>query len=141
TVHAPDRDLPVLSLQTMQQVVSDSVSEQSLIASFLTGFAVFALALAAIGIYSIISYSVMQRMHEMGLRLALGASREDILRLVLRGGTLLVVKGVAVGIPLALILSRAIGSLLYGISPRDLTVFAGVPVVLILVAAAASYIP
>jgi putative ABC transport system permease protein len=141
TVHALDRDLPVLSLQTMRQVVSDSVSEQRLIASFLIGFAVFALALAAIGIYSIIAYSVMQRMHEMGLRLALGASREDILRLVLRGGTLLVLKGVAVGIPLALLLSRALGSLLYGISPRDITVFAGVPVVLLLVAAAASYIP
>ena len=141
TVRALDRDLPVLKLQTMKQVVSDSVSEQRLVASFITGFAVFALALAAIGIYSIIAYSVSQRMHEMGLRLALGASREDILRVILRGGALLVIEGVAVGIPLAFILSRGMKSLLYGISPRDLTIFGGVPLVLLLAALAASYLP
>ena len=141
TVRALDRDLPVLKLQTMKQVVSDSVSEQRLVASFITGFAVFALALAAIGIYSIIAYSVSQRMHEMGLRLALGASREDILRVILRSGALLVIEGVAVGIPLAFILSRGMKSLLYGISPRDLTIFGGVPLVLLLAALAASYLP
>jgi putative ABC transport system permease protein len=141
TVRALDRDLPVLKLQTMKQVVSGSVASQSLIASFLAGFAVFALVLAAIGIYSIIAFSAAQRTQEMGLRLAVGASRADLLRLVLRGGTLLVIQGVAVGVPLALVLSRTIGSLLYGISPHDLTIFAGVPVVLILAALLASYLP
>jgi putative ABC transport system permease protein len=141
TVSALDRGVPVLKLQTMKQVVSDSVSSQSLIASFLAGFAVFALGLAAIGIYSIIAFSAAQRMQEMGLRLALGASRADILRLIVRGGTLLVVQGVATGVPLALILSRTIGSLLYGISPRDLTIFAGVPIVMLFTALLASYLP
>ncbi|SPF41758.1 Macrolide transporter ATP-binding /permease protein [Candidatus Sulfotelmatobacter kueseliae] len=141
TVQALDRDLPVLTLRAMRQVVSDSLSQQRLIASFLAGFAVFALVLAAIGIYSIIAFSAAQRMQEMGLRLALGASRADVLRLILRGGTLLVIQGVAAGVPLALVLSRTIGSLLYGISPHDLTIFTGVPVVLLFAALLASYLP
>jgi putative ABC transport system permease protein len=141
TVQALDRDLPVLTLRAMRQVVNDSLSQQRLTASFLAGFAVFALVLAAIGIYSIIAFSAAQRTQEMGLRLALGASRADILRLILRGGTLLVIQGVVAGVPLALILSRTIGSLLYGISPHDLTIFAGVSGVLLLAALLASYLP
>ena len=108
---------------------------------FLAGFAGFALLLAAIGIYGIVAYSVRQRLHEMGIRVALGASYRNLLVLVIRKGVLLAFVGVIVGVPGALALSRVIGSLLYGISPRDLTVFVGVPVVLVIVAFMASYLP
>jgi ABC-type antimicrobial peptide transport system permease subunit len=133
--------LPVLQLQTMKQAVMNSVSEQSLIASFLIGFAGFALALAMIGIYSIIAYSVVHRMHEIGLRIALGASRRDIFRLTLREGASLTGKGLVLGMPVALALSRGIGSLLFSTSPHDLLVFAGIPFVFALIALASGYIP
>jgi putative ABC transport system permease protein len=136
-----DRDVPVLKLRAMRQVVADSLSKSTLLASFLAGFAGLALALAAIGIYGLIAYSVTQRMQEMGVRVALGASSGDLLALVLRKGALLAGAGVAVGIPAALAMSRVMGSLLYGTSPRDLSVFLGVPAVLVLVALAASYFP
>jgi predicted permease len=140
-VRAIDRDIPILKLRTMRQVVADSLSEPRLLASFLAGFAGFALALACIGIYGIIAYSVTQRMHEMGVRLALGASPSDVLALVLRKGALLAGAGMVLGIPAALAISRLMRALLYGISPRDLTVFAGVPALLAIVALAASFIP
>jgi putative ABC transport system permease protein len=140
-VRSLDRDLPLLKVRTMRQVVADALSEPRLLMSFLTGFAAFALLLAAIGIYGIVEYSVRQRMHELGVRIALGASSGDVLRLVLRKGTVLAAAGAAVGIPAVLAGSRLMGSLLYGISPRDLTVFAAVPVVLLLVALAACYVP
>ncbi len=136
-----DRDVPVLSLRTMQKVVADSLSEPAMMASFLASFAAFALLLAAIGVYGITSYSVTQRMHEMGIRVALGASSGDVLGLVLRKGALMAGAGIALGIPAALAVSRVMGSLLYGISPCDLTVFAGVPLVLLAVGLAASFIP
>jgi putative ABC transport system permease protein len=140
-VHALDPDVPVLKMRTMPQVVADSLSEPMLLTSFLAGFAGFALVLAAIGIYGITAYSVSQRMHEMGIRVALGASRSTILALILRRGAVLAGVGVALGIPLALAMSRLIGSLLYGVSPRDLTVFVGVPILLVAVALAACCIP
>jgi len=140
-VRGLDRDVPVLKLRTMREVVADSLSEPRLLTSFLAGFAGFALALAAIGIYGVIAYSVAQRTHEMGVRIALGASREDVLALVVCKGVLLAGAGVLVGVPVALAFSRLMGSLLYGVSPRDFTVFAGVPVLLVAVAVAASYIP
>jgi len=136
-----DRDVPILKLRTMRQVVADSLSEPQLLMSFLAGFAGFALALAAIGVYGLIAYSVTQRMQEMGVRVALGASPGEVLASVLRKGTLLAGAGVALGIPVALGASRFIGSLLYGISPHDPTVFVGVPALLLLVSLAASYFP
>jgi len=140
-VRAIDPDIPLLKLRTMRQVVADSLSEPRLLSSFLAGFAGFALALASIGIYGIIAYSVAQRMREMGVRLALGASPSDVLALILRKAAWLAGTGLLVGIPAALAMSRAMRSLLYGISPRDLTVFAGVPLLLVMVALAASYVP
>jgi putative ABC transport system permease protein len=140
-VRAFDPELPVLRIRTMSQVVADSLSQLTLLTSSLAGFAGFALILTAIGTYGITAYSVTQRMHEMGIRMALGASRRAILVLVLRRGALLAVAGVALGIPLALAMSRLLGSFLYGISSRDLTVFVGVPILLIAVALAACVIP
>jgi predicted permease len=140
-VRSLDRDLPIIKLRTMRQVVSDSLSEPRLVTWFVAGFALFALVLAVIGIYGITSYSVEQRMHELGIRVALGASQSDVLGLVLRKGALLAGCGAVVGISVALALSRVMGSLLYGVSPRDLVVFGGVPVLLLSVALAATYLP
>jgi putative ABC transport system permease protein len=141
TVRALDPGLPVLKLRTMQQVVLDSLSDERLMTSFVAGLGAFALLLAAIGIYGVIAYSVTQRTKEMGVRMALGATPGNVLRLVVRKGALLAVVGVALGVPAALAAARVMRSLLYGVSPHDLTVFAGVPLLLLLVALAASYIP
>ena len=140
-VRTLDRDVPLLKVRTMRQVVADSLSQPRLITSLVAGFGLFAVVLAAIGIYGVTAYSVSQRTHEMGIRFALGAAYSDVLGLVLRRGAGLVCVGVALGVPLALGLSRFMRSYLYGIAPRDVSVFAGVPIVLLAVALAASYLP
>lgn len=140
-VRALDRDVPVLHLRTMGQVVSDSLSEPRLMMSLLSGFAGFALALAAIGIYGVIAYSVTQRVHEMGIRVALGATRVDLLRLVVGKGASLAALGLAFGLPAGLAAARLMGSLLYGVKSTDATVFIGIPALLVAVALAASFLP
>jgi putative ABC transport system permease protein len=140
-VQGLDPDLPLLKIRTMREVVSDSLSGTRLLMQFLAGFAVFALLLDAIGIYGIVDYSVRQRKHEMGIRVALGASYRNVIGLVLRKGALPAAVGVLLGLPVALAASGMLRALLYGISPRDLTVFAGVPVVLLIVALGASFLP
>lgn len=140
-VHATDADLLIVEMRTMDQVVADSMAEPALLTSFVAGFAAFALLLAAIGIYSIMAYSVSQRTHEMGVRMALGAERSDIFRLVLRRGAVLTGLGIALGIPAAFAASQMIGSLLYGIASRDTAVYTAVLLLLISVSLAASYFP
>lgn len=140
-VRALDPDLPLERIKSMQEVVSDSVATARLIGSILGGFSIFGLALAALGIYGVIAYSVNQRTHEIGIRVALGASRKDVLAMVVRRGALLGAGGVAAGIPPALLASHAIQSLLFGVKPRDVAVFAGVCAVLLAAVLAASYIP
>ena len=136
-----DHDLPLLMVRTMSEVVSDSLSAPRLLMQCLAGFAIFALLLDAIGIYGIVEYSVRQRKHEMGIRVALGASYSNVVTLVLRRGTLPAAVGVLLGLPVALAASGVLRTLLYGISPRDLTVFAGVPVILLIIALGASFLP
>lgn len=136
-----DGDLPLLKMRTMREVVADSLTESRLVASLLSGFAVFALLLAATGIYGIVDYSVRQRRHEMGIRMALGATYGDVVALVVQKGALPAVAGVAVGVPAAMAASGVMRAMLYGTSPRDLTVFLGVPALLLLVALGASYLP
>jgi ABC-type antimicrobial peptide transport system permease subunit len=140
-VHALDSELPVSRMKPMDDVVSEFLAEEQMIASILGGFGLFGLALAAIGIYGVIAYSVSQRKHEIGIRVALGATSGNVLALVLRKGARLAAAGLVIGIPAALAASRAIGSLLYGVSPRDVTVFVGTPVVLVVVSLAATYLP
>ena len=140
-VRERDHDLPLLNIRTMREVVADSLSESRLVASLLSGFAVFALLLATIGIYGIVDYSVRQRSREMGIRMALGATYGDVVALVVRKGALPAAAGVAVGVPAALAACGVIRAILYGTGPRDLSVFVGVPALLLLVALGASYLP
>jgi putative ABC transport system permease protein len=107
----------------------------------LAAFSLAALALAVIGIYGVLAYSVAQRRHEMAIRLALGAERADILRLVVRQGLLLAFVGVALGLFAALLMTRLMSSMVYDISTRDLTTFAVAPLIFLGIALLASYLP
>ncbi len=140
-VNSLDSELPILRLRSMQEVVNDSVSEPRLITSFLGAFAALSLVLASVGIYGLLAFWVVQRRQEMGVRLALGASRGTVLRLVLRRGAALGLIGVLFGILPALFLARFLSSMLYGISWHDTAVFVTVPAVLFLTAVAAGYFP
>lgn len=137
-------DQPIYSLHTMQQIVSESMSSQRFPMILLGTFAGLALLLASIGIYGVISYSVSQRVHEIGIRLALGAERRDVFRMVVGQGLALALTGVAIGVVAALLFTRLLSSfslLLYGVSPSDPITFTTVSVTLVLVAALACYIP
>ncbi len=136
-----DQDQPVIQVRTMQNVVRESLWRQHLSASMLGIFAAFAVLLAAVGIYGVFSYSVAQRTHEIGIRTALGASRGDILRMVVREGLLLTATGVGAGIVAALALTRLLASLLYGVRPRDPITFVALSLLLTAVAVLASYFP
>jgi putative ABC transport system permease protein len=138
---AEDPTQAVSDVQTMEQVVSDSLLLRRLSMSMLAVFAGLALLLAGVGIYGLTAYSVSRRTREIGLRIALGADRGDILRLVVGRGLAIGVAGVAIGIPGALGLARLMRGMLYGIGPSDPLVFAGVAALLVGIAAVASYVP
>jgi putative ABC transport system permease protein len=140
-VAAMDRDLPVYEVKTLDDYLAASVAEPHFNTLLLGVFAGLALALAAVGLYGVVSYSVTQRTHEIGVRMALGAERYDVLRLVVRQGLLLVLAGVAIGLAAALALTRLMSSLLYGVRPTDPATFAFVSLILAGVALLASYIP
>jgi len=140
-VAAIDKDLPVTDVFTMPEVLSDSVAQPRFRTLLLALFAAMALVLAAIGIFGVISYSVSRRTQEIGIRVALGASRAAILRLVSRETLALVVAGLAVGIPAALAASRLLGHLLFGVSASDPLTLAAVSLTLVAVAAVAAYLP
>jgi ABC-type antimicrobial peptide transport system permease subunit len=140
-VAALDRDLPVFDVSTMDDLRSVSVTAQRMGGTLMTAFAGFALVLAAIGLFGVISYAVSERTHEIGIRMALGADPRQVLRLVVGQGMTLALIGLLVGLPLALGMGRAVGGLLYGVAPNDFATFAGVAVVLAAVAMVSCYIP
>ncbi len=140
-IHDLDPQLPAYNPQTLSQIVSKSSQQQSFLALLLALFAALALILAAVGIYGVISYSVSQRTHEIGIRIALGAQKRDVLQLVLGQGLRLALAGVGIGIVAALVLTRLMTSLLYGVKPSDPLTFVVVSGVLIAVALLACYIP
>jgi putative ABC transport system permease protein len=125
----------------MEQLVSRSLGERRFSLLFLTTFATIALVLAGVGIYGLISFNTSQRTHEIGVRMALGAGRRDIFKLVVGQGLTLTLIGVALGLVAAFALTRYLSSLLYGVSATDPLTFAGVAALLTLVALAACYIP
>jgi predicted permease len=131
----------VYNVQTMNEVVSNSFAARRLSMMLLGVFAALALALACVGIYGVISYLVGQRTHEIGVRMALGAQRRDVLRLVIGHGTRMALIGVAIGIASALGLTRLMANQLFGVSAHDPLTFAGVGMLLVIVAVAACYVP
>jgi predicted permease len=140
-VMGPGKDQPVFNVQTMEQVISASTVGTRFPLILLGIFAGVALLLASVGIYGVVSYSVNRRAREMGIRMALGAQRGDVLKLVIGQGLRLALMGVGIGIIAALALTRFLSSLLYGVKPTDPLTFAAVSLILAAVALIASYIP
>ena len=131
----------VYNVQTMNEVVANSFAARRLSMMLLGVFAALALVLACVGIYGVISYLVGQRTHEIGVRMALGAQQNDVLRLIIGQGARMALVGVAIGIVAAMGLTRLMANQLFGVSPHDPITFVGVAVLLIIVAIAACYIP
>jgi putative ABC transport system permease protein len=140
-VWAVDKDLPVFDVKTMDERLSNSVSERRFQMLLLGTFAAIALLLAVIGIYGVMSYSVTQRTHEIGIRMALGAQQQNIFKLVAGQGMILTVVGVAIGLAGAFALTRLISGLLFGVVPTDPPTFVAVPLFLAAVALLAAYLP
>jgi putative ABC transport system permease protein len=140
-VLAVDPNLPLYSAKRMTEVVSESVAEQRFNMLLLSLFATIALTLAAVGIYGVMSFSVNQRTHEIGIRVALGAERGRVLRLVVGQGLALAVAGVAIGLAAAFALTRLMRSLLFEVSSTDALTFVAVPLLLIATAYLACYLP
>jgi len=138
---ALDRDLPPGRFRTLDEVAAGSLDQQRFLLRLLAGFALLALALAAVGVYGVMSYTVVERIPEVGVRLAVGASPGDIVRLILKEGSRLGLAGVAIGLVLALAGAGALRTLLFDVAPRDPVSLAAVAVLLLLATLAAAWLP
>jgi putative ABC transport system permease protein len=136
-----DPDQPVAAVQTVDELVDSSLAQPRFTMLLLGIFSATALALSVVGIYGVLSYWVAQRRYELGIRLALGAQRADILRLVVRQGFMLATAGIIIGLIAALLLTRLMSSMLYKVGTLDLTTFAVAPLVFLSIAVLASYLP
>ncbi|MEK6299568.1 MAG: ABC transporter permease [Acidobacteriota bacterium] len=141
TINEIDKDLPVFNARSMDQLLDSAIARQRLTMVLLTGFAVVALLLAAVGIYGVVSYSVSQRTREIGIRMALGAQARDVMKLVAGQGMMLALIGVLIGLGASLALTRLMKSLLFGVSATDPLTFAAISLLLAGVALAACYLP
>jgi len=141
SVHEVDKGQPVSDVKTMEEHVSASLARPRLDSAMVAAFAGLALTLAAIGLYGLMSYAVGQRTHEIGIRMALGAERWDVLRLILGQGLVLTFVGAGLGLAGAFGLTRLLANMLYGVTPTDPLTFAAVSAALIIVAGLASYVP
>jgi predicted permease len=141
TLASVDRDLMSSELRPVEDLVERSVSPRRFLARLMGGFSLLALALACLGIYGVVSYTVSQRVHEIGVRVALGATAGDIRRHVVHGTLRLAALGVALGLVGAVAVARLIAALLYETSPFDPATFAGTALVLMAVAVVAGYVP
>jgi putative ABC transport system permease protein len=141
TIHTIDKDLPVFGIQSMDQLLGNDIAQQRLTMALLAGFAVLSLLLAAVGIYGVIAYSVGQRTHEIGIRIALGARSWDVLRLVLGQGMRLALIGVALGLVASFALTRLMKTLLFGVEATDPMTFVALSLLLGIVALLACWIP
>jgi len=140
-VRSIDKNLPVTDIESLNDALGQSISQERFRTFLLGSFSAIALVLAAVGIFGVISYSASQRTHEIGIRIALGAGRRDVLRLILGQGTKLALSGLGIGVVAAVLLMRLMSSLLYSISATDPVTFASVTVILLSVALIACYIP
>ena len=140
-VQTVDKDQPVYNVKTMEMFRSESIAQSRFNTYALSIFAAIALVMAAVGIYGVMAFSVTQRTNELGIRIALGAQPDDILRLVIRQGMILALVGIVIGFAASLALTRVMNSLLYGVGATDLITFVTVSAALALIALAASYLP
>jgi putative ABC transport system permease protein len=140
-VREQDPLLAVADIRTMEQVISDSVAERRLTMLMLVIFATAALVLAAVGVYGVIAYSITQRTQEIGIRMALGATHQDVLRMVIGEALTLTTAGVAIGAFGAFLLTRLMRQLLFGVQPGDPVTLVAVGALLATVAVGASYVP
>jgi putative ABC transport system permease protein len=140
-VVAMDPSLPLPDVRTMADHVSDADSDQKAIAALMSLFGFLALVLASVGVYALMSYAVSQRTHEIGIRMALGAERQDVLKLIIGHALLLALAGIAIGLIAALALTREISSMLYAVSSTDPLTFGFASVLLAAVALSASFFP
>jgi putative ABC transport system permease protein len=136
-----DRELPVYQVETLSQLVSNEVIGLRYIAILMTLFGAIALVLASVGLYGVMSYAVSERTQEMGVRIALGARKRDVLALVFRRAIGITLAGVVAGVAASSVLARVLGDLVFGVAPTDAATFAGVALLLAAVALVASYIP
>jgi putative ABC transport system permease protein len=136
-----ERNLPISDVLTMDQVVADSNAQSRFVMLLLAVFAAVALLLAAVGIYGVMSYSVSRRSHEIGIRMSLGARPADVLWIVVRQGMAQALAGTAAGVVGALLLSKLLAKMLYGVQPTDPVTFTGVAGILVLVALLAAGVP
>jgi putative ABC transport system permease protein len=136
-----DKDIAIANVKTMERILEDSVAGRRLNMLLLSVFAAVALILASVGIYGVLSYSISQRIHEIGVRMALGAKAADVLKLVIAHGLKLVFLGVAIGLGGALLLTRLMKSLLFEVSATDPLTFVVIPLILIGVALGACLVP
>jgi putative ABC transport system permease protein len=140
-VHELDPKLPLYNVQTIREIVDQSIAQPRLNTTLLAVFAAMALLLATVGIYGIVSYTVALRSQELGVRMALGAQRRDVLQLVLREGAVLALAGVAIGVVASFGATRVIRSWLFGIGAGDVTTLVATSVALVTIALLASYVP
>jgi putative ABC transport system permease protein len=140
-VRAMDADQPIFAVRTMDSYVDDALAQPRLRFNLVALFAGVALLLASLGVYSVISYSVARRTHEIGIRMTLGARRRDVVGLIVRQGLPLILLGSGIGLGAAWGLTRVLDTLLYGVGAHDPGTFAGVSLLLVLVASAACYLP
>src|SRR5215472_641677 len=140
-IAAVDPELPLYNIKPMNRVISESIIGIAYVAAMMAVLGGIALVLASVGVFGVMSYSVSERVHEIGVRMSLGAQTVDIVRMVLRSGMLLTILGLAIGLPIAFALARGLSSVLFGVEATDPFSFIGLPLVLAGVAALASYLP
>jgi putative ABC transport system permease protein len=141
TVSGIDRDIPVYGIQTMERYVEQTTEQSRLNMTLLALFGALALVLASLGLYGVLSYVVSLRTQEIGIRMALGATRRDVMRLIVGHGMALTLAGIAIGLGTAWAVARSLRSLLVGVSPHDPATFAAIATLLTAIAFVASYLP
>ncbi len=140
-VRALDPDVPAANLRDMSTIVARSVSNRRLNLMLIGAFGILALTLTAVGLYGVMAFAVTQRRREIGVRIAMGATRSTVLSLVIGQAVRLVGLGIAVGIGVSLVMAGSLSQLLFDVDPRDLSIYLAVPATLMLTAVLASYLP
>jgi macrolide transport system ATP-binding/permease protein len=140
-VRQADSRIPVTNLKTQEAVIDQTIGQERTFATLCTAFALLAVAIACVGLYGTMAYSVARRTNEIGLRMALGAERKRLIWMVLREVVAMAAAGLAIGLPVALVTTKFVKSFLFDLKPNDPTAIAGAAIVLVLAAIAAGYGP